>query len=210
MKALRVSGFVMLILLAFPLAINALSYLNFDIQYSFLKLKQEAIASGWYLPAYYSHVLIAALILLIGIFQIHEGWRQRWPELHRSLGKMYVFGILCFAAPGGFIMSFFINRGMWVLASFILQCTAWMVCTWLALHYIRNGETVKHRHWMWRSYSLTLAAITLRVYVFLSSWSLDLAQPTAYATIAWLSWVPNLLICEGYIWMKQRVNLLSN
>lgn len=205
MKVLRVLGFALLILLAVPLAINALSYLNFDVQYSFLKLKQQAIATGWYLPAYYSHVLIAAFILVIGIFQINEGWRQRWPVVHRSLGKMYVSGVLFFAAPGGFIMSFFIQRGPWVLASFILQCAAWMVSTWLAWHYIRKGEVIKHQYWMWRSYSLTLAAIALRVYVFLSSWSLDLTQPTAYAAIAWLSWMPNLLICEGYIWMKMKI-----
>ncbi len=210
MKVLRLLGLGLLILLAVPLAINALTYLNFDVHYSFLKLKQQAIATGWYLPAYYSHVLMAALILVIGIFQIHEEWRQRWPAVHRSLGKVYVFGILCLAAPGGFIMSFFIHRGPWVAASFILQCVSWTVSTYLALHYIRKGEIAQHRQWMWRSYSLTLAAITLRVYVFMSSWSLDLAHPTTYATIAWLSWVPNLLICEGYIRMKQKMDRLSN
>lgn len=203
MRIFRGIGFFLLIILAAPLALNGLSYLNFDFDYRFLMLKQQAIASGWYLPAYYSHVIIASIILLIGIFQINASWQQRWPSLHRSLGKIYVFGVLGFSGPGGFIMSLFIQRGPWVLASFVLQGMAWILSTYLAYHYIKKKNIELHRHWMWRSYSLTLAAITLRAYVFMGSWSWDLSQPTAYATIAWLSWVPNLLICEIYIWLKK-------
>ncbi len=194
--------FIVLTLLAVPLAINALTYANFDASYGFLRLKEKAIAGGWYLPAYYAHVLAAAFILLIGIFQLHPLSRVRWPQWHRTLGKVYVGGILIFSAPGGMVMSFFIGRGPWVLSSFILQCTCWFVCTYLAYMAIRQGKIKAHQHWMLRSYALTLAAITLRLYVFISSWSLDLSQPAAYATIAWLSWVPNLLLCE--FWIRRK------
>ena len=64
---------------------------------------------------------------------------------------------------------------------------------------IQQRDIQAHRQWILRSFALTLAAITLRIYVFLGSWSFDLAQPTSYATIAWLSWVPNLIICEWYL-----------
>jgi uncharacterized membrane protein len=210
MKLLRYVGFILLLALALPLSWNALGYINFDFTYGFLKLKQQAISTGWYLPGYYSHVLISGIILVAGIFQLHDGWRRQWPRIHKNLGKVYVFGILLFAAPGGFVMSFFIERGTLVFMSFVLQCLAWVVCTYLALSAIRNRDIINHRNWMWRSYSITLAAITLRVYVFLSSWSFDLGQPIAYATIAWLSWVPNLLVCEAYIFLKSRVGIKTN
>ncbi len=197
-------SFILLFLLAIPLAINALSYINFDFHYGFLKLKEQAIATGWYLPAYYAHVLVAGVILVIGLFQIHPTWGLYWKRLHRTFGRIYVFGILFFSAPGGLVMSFFINRGPWVLTSFLLQCGLWFTCTYLAYRYIRQGKIQDHRQWMLRSYSLTLAAITLRLYVFLSSWSFDLAQPVAYATIAWLSWLPNLLLCEWYLKINSR------
>ncbi|HEY3403752.1 MAG TPA: DUF2306 domain-containing protein [Ohtaekwangia sp.] len=196
MKLGKKVGFIVLLILAVPLAFNALSYINFDPQYGFLRLKKFAIDTGWYLPAYYAHVLFAAIILVVGFFQVHPTWGLRWRPLHRFFGKIYIGGILFFAAPGGLIMSFFINRGPWVLASFLLQCTAWFICTALAYKRIRERDISSHRQWVLRSFALTLAAITLRVYVFLSSWSFDLGQPTAYALIAWLSWVPNLLICE--------------
>lgn len=200
----RNSFYFALLLLAVPLSINSLSYLNLDSDYGFLRIKQDAIATGWYLPAYYAHVLIASVILLVGFFQIHPTVGLRWQNVHRLLGKIYVGGILFFSAPGGLVMSLFINRGPIVQASFVLQCTLWFMFTWIAYIRIRQRDIQSHRQWILRSFALTLAAITLRIYVFLGSWSFDLANPTAYATIAWLSWLPNLLICECYLRISNR------
>jgi hypothetical protein len=201
---LKRSGLVIVITLAVLLAFNALSYINFDPQYGFLKLKQKAIATGWYLPFYYSHVLVAGVILLAGIFQLHPVSRKKFPRVHRWLGYFYVMGILFFAAPGGLVMSFFIDRGHPVLISFLLQTALWFYCTAMAFHRIRKRDIEAHRAWMWRSYALTFAAITLRVYIFFISWSVNLAEPGAYATLAWLSWVPNLIAAEIYIRFFRR------
>jgi uncharacterized membrane protein YozB (DUF420 family) len=190
-------------LLAATLATNALSYINFDTQYSFLKLKQSAIETGWYLPAYYSHVLIAGVILIIGFFQVSDKFRNRFIRIHRILGFIYVFGVLIFSAPGGMVMAFFINRGPMVLSSFILQCSLWFYFTYQAFAEIRKRNMDGHKAMMYRSFALTLAAITLRVYIFFFSYNFNLAQPTSYATLAWLSWVPNLLIAE-YIIRRQK------
>src|SRR6186713_2848541 len=132
-------GIVVFVLISL-LSWNALTYLNFDFTYGFLRLKQAAIASGWYLPAYYSHVLAAGLILLLGLFQLNTTFSLRWRRLHRFLGKCYAYGILFFAAPGGLVMSFFINRGPWVFTSFVLQCLCWFVFTAWAVKYIRLGK----------------------------------------------------------------------
>jgi hypothetical protein len=101
-------------------------------------------------------------------------------------------------------MSLFIGRGPLVLASFLLQSVLWFYFTAMAFDRIRKRDVIAHRNWMWRSYALTFAAITLRVYIFFVSWSYDLHQPEAYATLAWLSWVPNLLVVE---WVVRRENL---
>jgi len=186
-------------LLTALLAGNALTYLNFDPNYNFLRLKQAAIATGWYLPAYYSHVLIGGIILVTGLFQLHPRSIQQFKRLHRAMGYVYVMGILCFAAPGGLVMSLFIQRGPWVLSSFLLQGTLWFIFTALAFHHIRQRDIPAHRRWMIRSYALTFAAVTLRLYVLASSFHYSLNVPQAYATIAWLSWLPNLLVAEFFI-----------
>jgi hypothetical protein len=113
-------------------------------------------------------------------------------------------GILFFAAPGGLVMSFFIGRGPLVLASFVLQTVLWFYFTALAFDRIRRKDVIAHKQWMWRSYALTFAAITLRVYIFFTSWNYDLNQPVAYATLAWLSWVPNLIAVELFLQLENR------
>lgn len=189
----------MITILGVILALHAWRYVNFDPSYGFLQLKKKAIATGWYLPAYYSHVLISALILVIGFFQVSNIGRN-WIRVHRALGRVYVFGILFLAAPGGLVMAFFINRGPWVLTSFLFQVAFWFLFTTLAFDSIRKKRIDEHRAWMLRSFALTCAAITLRLYIFLTSLrTLDLTYPAAYATIAWLSWVPNLLFAEVYL-----------
>jgi hypothetical protein len=196
--AKRTLYFIILVL-ALSLAFNALSYVNFDPHYGFLRLKEKAIATGWYLPFYYSHVLLGGLILIIGLFQIYPDSHKRFRRTHRIAGYVYVMGILFFAAPGGLVMSLFIGRGSLVLVSFLLQSLLWFYFTAVAFNRIRNGDIGEHQHYMWRSYALTFAAITLRVYIFFTSWSMDLSHPSSYATLAWLSWVPNLLFVEWYI-----------
>jgi hypothetical protein len=194
---------IVVFLLIVSLAINAFSYANFDFKYDFLKLKQQAIATGWYLPAYYSHVLVAAAILLIGFFQLNSKISLRWKKVHRLLGRCYAYGILFFAAPGGLVMSFFILRGPWVLSSFLLQCLLWFSFTAIAVNKIVKGDTAEHKKWMIRSYALTFAAVTLRLYIFASSPTFDLSSPVAYGIIAWASWTINLLAVEGYFFWNR-------
>jgi hypothetical protein len=193
---------VLFILLGVILALNTFSYLNFDPTYGFLRLKQEAVATGWYLPFYYSHVFTGGVILIAGFIQFSRKVRTRWPSVHRRTGYVYVIGILFLAAPGGMAMSFFIDRGAMVSASFVMQCSLWIYFTLTAFQEIKNGNVVSHEHWMIRSFSLTLAAITLRIYIFTASWFADLNQPVAYAILAWSSWLPNLLVAELIIRKK--------
>jgi hypothetical protein len=196
--------FWLAVVLALMLTVNALSYANFDPTYGFLRLKQNAIASGIYLPFYYAHVLVSGLILVAGLFQIHPVSRSRFPRAHRLLGKFYVGGILFFAGPGAVIMTMFIGRGNIVMTSFLVQSALWFYFTWQAYAAIRSAKITEHKHWMWRSFALTFAAITLRLYILMSSWSVDLSQPEGYAVLSWMSWIPNLVIVELIVWRTGR------
>jgi uncharacterized membrane protein YozB (DUF420 family) len=189
--------------LGVALSLSSLRYINFDPTYGFLSLKQAAIDTGWYLPAYYAHVLVSALILVIGFFQVSNIGRK-WIRVHRWLGRVYVSGILMFAAPGGLVMSLFINRGPWVLYSFLIQAGLWFVFTLLALRRILVRDIIAHREWMWRSFALACAAITLRIYIYIFSFFTDLSQPGAYAMIAWASWVGNIVVVEALIWRSRE------
>ena len=74
----------------------------------------------------------------------------------------------------------------------------WLYTTsqgWLTARARRFDE---HRAWMIRSFALTFGAVTLRIYLPLSQVA-DIPFPTAYPIIAWLAWVPNLMIAELYL-----------
>ena len=52
-----------------------------------------------------------------------------------------------------------------------------------------------HERWMVRSFALTFAAVTLRLYIPAGQ-VLGLDFMAAYRAIAWLCWVPNLVVAE--------------
>ena len=171
-------------------------YYNFKNQSAFLTIKEAAIKTGWYLPAFYCHIIGSSIILLIGFFQFSKKVYSNRP-LHKALGKLYVFGVLLFAAPGADVMTFFINWGVWVFVSFLLQNILWITFTLAAWILIKNGRVDDHIKMMRRSYSLAFAAVTLRLYIFMFTvFGNSVGFANNYIIISFLSWVPNLLLVE--------------
>jgi hypothetical protein len=71
----------------------------------------------------------------------------------------------------------------------------WVATAALAYVRIRAYDIESHRRWMIRNYSLTFAAVTLRLWIpFLMIAGYDFS--VVYPTVAWLAWVPNLIIAE--------------
>jgi hypothetical protein len=90
--------------------------------------------------------------------------------------------------------------------AFTVLALATLFTTWTALRMILAGRYAEHRRWMIRSFSLILAGVMLRVWVPLyeglsGAGLVDFSFDTAYAMIAWLCWVPNLLIA---LWITRR------
>lgn len=191
-KALRYFGLFLIVFLCagifYMYGIESNSY--------FLQLKQAAIKTGWYMPAFYCHIIGSSFILLAGFFQFSQKVYDNRP-LHKALGKLYVFGVLFFAAPGAYVMTFFINRGPAVFASFLIQNTLWVLFTFYAWRLIMKGRIDEHIQYMRRSYALAFAAVTLRLYIWLFTvlgHGVDFKYN--YVIIAFASWVPNLIAAE--------------
>lgn len=200
LKLLRYFAFVLILILC----LGTLQYLNFKPDTAFLKLKQFAVRTGFYLPAFYAHIFGASTILLTGFLQFSKRVYNNKP-LHRALGKIYVFGVLFVAAPGAYIMTFFIHRGTGVFISFFLQNTLWITFTALAWIHIKNRRIDAHIQMMRRSYALAFAAVTLRFYIWvLAVFAHGVAFENNYVIIAILSWLPNLLLVEAINYYNQK------
>jgi len=143
------------------------------------------------------HAGFAATALLIGPFQFLTGLRRRRPSLHRRLGAAYVVCCLC-AGAAGLLLAAGVTAGRVASAGFALLAASWLVATANAWRLARARDFARHERWMIRSFALTLAAVTLRLYLGLSV-ALGLDYAVAYPVISFLCWVPNLIAAELFI-----------
>ncbi len=140
------------------------------------------------------HFAGGGLALALGPFQLRTGPRARRSSLHRLLGRVYVVAILA-AGIAGLAMAFVSQGGAVAHVGFGLLAVAWLTTTGLAFLRIRRGEVLAHQQWMVRSFALTFAAVTLRLYLPLS-FAFGIPFEVSYPVIAWACWVPNLLVAE--------------
>lgn len=140
------------------------------------------------------HVAGAATALLLGSFQFIPPLRSRWPGGHRWTGRVYAVGCLV-GGVGGLMLALGSTAGPIATAGFGGLGVAWIITTTLGWRAAMQRRLVEHRRWMIRSWALTLAAVTLRLYMLAPGMSsLD-----AYRAISFLCWVPNLVVAELYL-----------
>jgi uncharacterized membrane protein len=176
--------------------------INFDV--AFLRIKQEQIVYMHYKIAFFSHVYSSIFVLLAGFTQFSEHFRKRWRLLHRTVGYLYLFLILIVAAPSGFIMGVHANGGISSKISFCILSILWFVFTLKAVLLARKHDFKAHRAFMFRSYALTLSAISLRACKWLITNLFETAPMDTYRIVAWMGWVLNLLVIELYLRIDRK------
>jgi hypothetical protein len=141
-----------------------------------------------------THIVASGIALITGPFQFLRPLRHRFPLVHRTFGRIYVVACLIGGVAGGSI-ALFSTSGLVAGFGFLALAIAWLTCTiraWLA---VRRHDYLTHQRWMIRSFALTFAAVMLRIYLPLSlAAGVDYAD--SYPVIAWLCWVPNLLVAQ--------------
>jgi len=143
----------------------------------------------------YGHIVGAVVALLIGPFQFSTRLRNARPNVHRWMGRIYLgFGVLC-GALFGLYMSQFAYGGAVARVGFATLALCWLYSGARAYLAIRRGAIQKHRKWMVRNFALTFGAVTLRIYLPISQ-VVGIDFDIAYPVIAWIAWVPNLLVAE--------------
>lgn len=154
--------------------------------------------------AFYVHIVPAGLALAIGPFQFVRAVRRRRPGAHRWLGRLYLASVGS-AATAGFVMAFFNTAGMVGFFGFGALALLWAWTSYRGYRAIREGDFASHRAWMIRSFALTFAAPTLRLWLGLLIGVQTLAGSqadgqqmldNAYAAVPFLCWLPNIVVAE--------------
>jgi len=145
----------------------------------------------------YTHAFAAIFALLLGPFQFSTRLRAKAPKIHRWIGRAYLgIGVLI-GGSSGLYMAQFAYGGPIARLGFAALALSWLVTGAFAYAAIRRGEIQTHRKWMIRNFALAFAAVTLRLYIPLGFMA-GVEFETSYQAIAWLCWVPNLLVAEYF------------
>jgi len=151
---------------------------------------QNAFADPWLVW----HAGAALTALAIGPFQFLRRRDGKRGAGHRALGAVYICACLV-GAVSGFLLSIGTTAGPIAALGFGALAVAWFGANTLGLSAVLTGRYEEHRRWMIRSFALTLAAVTLRLYMPLAA-GMGLDMGVAYVAISYLCWIPNIVVAE--------------
>lgn len=110
------------------------------------------------------HVIAAPLALALGAMNMIDRRRKKRRVLHRWTGRAYGVSILV-GSVSGLIMAIGAEGGIIAGLGFGALAILWFVTTAQAIRFAIARDFKSHRRWMIRSFALTLAAVTLRIYL---------------------------------------------
>ncbi|MDW3646628.1 MAG: DUF2306 domain-containing protein [Bacteroidia bacterium] len=192
-KILKTIGWIIFAIFPLFIGLYPLRYLLADGVVGLLNTKNPELLSNLVWKVSFNvHILFGGIALMIGWIQFHKGFRTKRMKIHRGIGKVYVIAGLL-SALGGVWAGYYATGGPIAQIGFMCLGVGWFGTTLKAYLDIRQRKLQDHQQMMIYSYSLCFAAVTLRLWLTpLQSMTGDFIS--AYQIVAWLCWVPNLLV----------------
>ncbi len=144
------------------------------------------------------HIAASIPAIALGPFLFSSRLRKEHPNIHKTIGKLYVIGCLIGAIT---VFPLAMNNpiGLTPRVGFGFMATIWFIVTFFAYTAAINKDFIAHRRWMIRSYAMTFAFIHVNVtYKLLFPFGIS-SPVTAKVMQSMVSWQFNLLIAELYI-----------
>jgi hypothetical protein len=137
------------------------------------------------------HLFGGTLALFTGPLQLWTGLRRQYPRFHRWTGRAFLLGV-SIGTCGAIYLAFTTTFGWAYTVALLGLATAWVATTGTAYYAIRSKDIRVHKAWMVRTYTVTFAFATARLF---DDW-LPLPEPGSNIRLAndiWLSWTIPLL-----------------
>ena len=141
-------------------------------------LRQRYAPIPWLILA---HGVPGALALLLGMFQFSSRLRQRYLQVHRVMGRIYI-GSVVIAAPVAVAVAISLPLPTLTMAS-VIQAVGWLLTTATALYCVRTGNIQQHREWMMRSYPFAMVFVVVRVILAIPA--VERMGELGVATVVW-------------------------
>ena len=152
----------------------------------------ELLANNLWWVGFYTHIIFGGIALLTGWSQFSARLRRTRLQWHRNLGKVYVISV-ALSGIAAIYIGFYATGGLITAMGFISLGIIWLSTTFMAFKAVREKRIQDHQKWMILSYAACFAAVTLRIWlpILISIFGEFLM---AYKVVAWLCWVPNMLV----------------
>jgi uncharacterized membrane protein len=155
------------------------------------------------------HITFGSGALLLGLAQFWTGLRRQWPRAHRWTGRAYL-ACVGLGMVGGYYLAATTTFGPSYGLGLAGLATAWGATTGVAWYAIRERAIEIHRTWMVRSYVVTFAFVTYRLfdnYLPTKNLTPDIEREV---TMSWLCWALPLLatiVIQGLVDIRSRSRL---
>jgi uncharacterized membrane protein len=197
----RTAFTVFLFIGAISMIVMSLHYFQSDSA-GILKRK-EISDSFWYLLTFRTHIFLGLVAISIGPFQFIKKLRFNYKTVHKVIGYIYTTSVLLSGLLGIIIAQF--AMGGWITTiGFSSLSLIWIYTTVKAITYIRDGNVLQHKKWIFLSYGLTFAAITQRTLLLIPLLT-EIPFMPIYQLSAWLPSLINLSIAY-FLFKRSNVN----
>lgn len=156
---------------------------------------REHCFSGPYQWAFYPHIAVGPVTLLLGLLLVSDKFRAHFPIWHRRLGRIQVVCVLFVLAPSGLWMAYDTATGTIAAISFAILAVMTGTCAALGWRAAVARRFSDHRRWMWRCFLLLCSAVVLRILGGLGT-VLDVKSLWFDPVASWSSWLIPLLTFE--------------
>ncbi|MFY0689319.1 MAG: DUF2306 domain-containing protein [Cyclobacteriaceae bacterium] len=181
-------------ILSVSIGLYPIIYFLIERTFGLLSSKSETLLNdGLWNTAFYTHIVLGGLALLVGWTQFNDRVRLSRPALHRTIGKVYVLAVMASGFSGLYI-AMFATGGLISILGFASLAIIWLSSTLQSfMAIVRERNVIKHQRLMVYSYAATFAAVTLRIWLPILIGIFGEFLP-AYQMVAWMCWVPNLAV----------------
>jgi hypothetical protein len=162
-KTLKTTAAFSVLLFSILMLKTISQYTSLEKNTGFLAFKQQVVNNPYWMAFFYIHIFSITLCLLAGLTQFSNRFLTENRNLHKIIGKIYVYNILIINVPACFVLGLFSNGGIIGITGFLIQDVLWAYFTVAAVIFIKKGNTGRHRIYMMLSYAVTTTAITFRI-----------------------------------------------
>lgn len=187
---------------AIPAFVTALIVATPYVTFSFHRVPLNAMVPA-HIVFLSLHGLASGTALLVGPLQFIRRIRTNHPQVHRTMGAVYLLAVLvgsvmALACAIVSVSGWSAQVGFFVLDAF------WVYTGFKALRAAQSRDFAWHRIWMIRNYSATFAAVLLRVILLIETALLPLIgihleRAAAYDVSVWGSITISIFVAELFI-----------